>query len=44
MSEVTFVPTNYITLDDEQATKVLNLIEALEELEDVQNVYHNLDI
>lgn len=44
MSEVTFVPNNYITLDDEQATKVLNLIEALEELEDVQNVYHNLDI
>lgn len=44
MSEVTFVPTNYITLNDEQATKVLNLIEALEELEDVQNVYHNLDI
>ena len=44
MSEVTFVPTNYITLDAEQATKVLNLIEALEELEDVQNVYHNLDI
>ena len=44
MSEVTFVPTNNITLDDEQATKVLNLIEALEELEDVQNVYHNLDI
>ena len=44
MSEVTFVPTNYITLDDEQATKVLNLIEALEDLEDVQNVYHNLDI
>ena len=44
MSEVTFVPTNYITLADEQATKVLNLIEALEELEDVQNVYHNLDI
>ena len=44
MSEVTFVPTNYITLDDEQATKVLNLIEALEELEAVQNVYHNLDI
>lgn len=44
MSEVTFVPTNYITLNDEQATKVLNLIEALEDLEDVQNVYHNLDI
>ena len=44
MSEVTFVPTNYITLADEQATKVLNLIEALEDLEDVQNVYHNLDI
>ena len=44
MSEVTFVPDNYISLDDEAAEKVMTLIEALEDLDDVQNVYHNLDI
>ena len=44
MSEVTFVPDNYISLDEEGTEKVMTLIEALEELDDVQNVYHNLDI
>ena len=44
MSEVTFVPDNYIALDEEGTEKVLLLIEALEDIDDVQNVYHNLDI
>lgn len=44
MSEVTFVPDNYIELDEEGTEKVMTLIEALEDLDDVQNVYHNLDI
>ena len=44
MSEVTFVPDNYIALDEENAEKMLSLIEALEDLDDVQNVYHNLEI
>ena len=44
MSEVTFVPDNYVTLDEEDSEKVMTLIEALEDLDDVQNVYHNLDI
>ena len=44
MSEVTFIPDNYISLDEEAAEKVIALIEALEDLDDVQNVYHNLDI
>lgn len=44
MSEVTYVPSTCTTLDEEQTNKVLGLIEALEELEDVQNVYHNLQI
>ena len=44
MSEVTFIPDNYITLDEEGTEKVMTLIEALEDLDDVQNVYHNLDI
>lgn len=44
MSEVTFIPDNYITLDEDASEKVMALIEALEDLDDVQNVYHNLDI
>ena len=44
MSEVTFVPDNYISLDDEGMEKVMTLVEALEDLDDVQNVYHNLDV
>lgn len=44
MSEVTFVPDNYIALDEETTEKVVSLIEALEDIDDVQNVYHNLEI
>ncbi len=44
VSEVTYVPDNYIELDEEVSNKAINLIEDLEELDDVQNVYHNLDI
>ena len=44
VSEVTFVPDNYIELDEEDTEKVMSLIEALEDIDDVQAVYHNLDI
>lgn len=44
MSEVTFIPNNYIELEEETKEKALSLIEQLEDLDDVQNVYHNLDI
>ncbi len=44
VSEVTFIPDNYIALDEENTEKVMALVEALEDLDDVQNVYHNLDI
>jgi len=44
MSEVTYVPDNYMALDEESTEKVLSLIEALEDIDDVQNVYHNLEI
>ena len=40
-AEVTMVPSTYLTCDDEQAEAVLKLIDALEELDDVQNVYSN---
>lgn len=44
MCEVTFIPQNTVKLDEEHKTKVINLIEALEDLDDVQDVYHNLEI
>ena len=44
MSEVTFVPNSYISLDEESTEKVSNLIDALNDIDDVQNVYHNLEM
>ncbi len=44
VSEVTFVPDNYISLDEVGTEKVMSLIEALEDIDDVQNVYHNLEL
>ena len=43
-SEVTFIASNYITLDEETADKAIKLIEDLEELDDVGEVYHNLEL
>ncbi len=37
-------PNTTLALEGEQATAVLNLIEALEDLDDVANVYHNLEL
>ena len=44
MNEVRYIPSNYVKLDEEQTTKILGLIETLEDLDDVQDVYHNLEI
>lgn len=44
VSEVTLLPNNYISLDGEDYEKVCNLIDALNDLDDVQNVYHNLEL
>ena len=41
-SEITYVANNLVELDDESKEKVLGLVEVLEDLDDVQNVYHNL--
>lgn len=38
------VPVNMMDLDNSDAVQVLRVIEAMEELDDVQNVYHNLNI
>lgn len=40
-SEVSMVPQNYSDLDEETADKVLRLLEQLEEIDDVTNVYTN---
>lgn len=43
-AEVQFVPTMKVEVDKEGAEKVLRLIDALEDVDDIQNVYSNLDI
>ena len=43
-AEATFLPSVTVTLDEEQARKVFRLLEALEESDDVQNVYANFDV
>jgi YebC/PmpR family DNA-binding regulatory protein len=43
-SELTKTAQNLVPLEEKEAAKVLKLCEALEELEDVQNVYGNFDI
>ena len=43
-AEITMVPKNTIVAVGEDAKKVLSLVDALEEHEDVQNVYANFDI
>ena len=43
-SELTQVPKTTVELDEPDARKVLRLIDALEELDDVQDVYANFDI
>jgi YebC/PmpR family DNA-binding regulatory protein len=42
--EVEFVPSMQVDLDADAARKFLKLVDALEELDDVQNVYSNADL
>ena len=44
LAEVTKRADNEITLDVEQGGKMLKLLDVIEELDDVQNVYNNADI
>ncbi len=37
-----YVPENFVALPDNQATEVLELVDALEQDDDVQHVFHNL--
>jgi YebC/PmpR family DNA-binding regulatory protein len=43
-AEVTMVPTVSVPLDRESAVKVLRLLDAIEDLDDTQDVYANFDI
>jgi YebC/PmpR family DNA-binding regulatory protein len=43
-AESSFVPSVTVPLDEEGARKVFKLIDALEDLDDVQNVYANFDV
>ena len=42
MSEVTFIASNEIEVDESTKEKVNGLLEMLEDIDDVQNVYHNM--
>ena len=43
-SEITLIANSYINLDDEATRRVLRLLDALDDNDDVQNVSSNLDI
>jgi len=43
-ADIAFVPQLKIEVDAETARKVFRLIDALEELDDVQNIYSNYDV
>lgn len=43
-ADTSFLPSMSIPLDGESAKKVFSLIEAIEDLDDVQNVYGNFDV
>jgi YebC/PmpR family DNA-binding regulatory protein len=44
LDEITFIPQTSVALDEKKGSQCLRLIEALEDLDDVQNVYSNYDI
>ncbi len=44
LAEVTLIPKNYVKLDVKDAEKILKLIDALEDHDDIQNVYANFDV
>jgi YebC/PmpR family DNA-binding regulatory protein len=43
-AELTMTPNQSVALSSEEAASVLTLVEQLEELDDVSNVYHNLEL
>jgi len=43
-AEASFVPDNKIDLDKDSAPKLFRLVDALEDLDDVQNIFANFDV
>ena len=43
-SSIEWRPVNYIDLDKEQSNKILEILSALEELDDVQNIFTNANL
>ena len=43
-AQIEMVPQNKITLEGDELSKFQRLVDALEDLDDVQNVYHNVDL
>ena len=43
MNEIRYIPTNQVALDDEKKEKIYALIDTLDDLDDVQSVYHNME-
>ena len=43
-AEVSMIPDNYVTPTPEQQSTIVKMIDKLEELDDVQNVYHNAEL
>lgn len=43
-AEVALIPQNTVALTEKKAQAILNLVEKLEDNDDVQSVYHNLEI
>jgi YebC/PmpR family DNA-binding regulatory protein len=44
LAEVTMLPSTYVMLEEKQVDQMTRLMDALEEQDDVQNVYSNFDI
>ena len=43
-AEIKMLPQNYITLDADKLATFLKMLDKLEELDDVQSVYHNVEL
>ena len=43
-AELKMIPQNMVTLDEKQLETFMKMYDALDELDDVQNIYHNVDL
>jgi transcriptional/translational regulatory protein YebC/TACO1 len=43
-SEITLIPNDTVTLEGENLELFKQLLDVLDELQDVQNVYHNVEL